>query len=422
MHSRNSPFDIGEETRDKPTNRENAQIRFQSLRNLVTMLRTECGQDRVDRILLPEECSGIVVAPFSPLPDRDRIADLLESGHFEQAGESIDAALLELSDLARGSSIANVKRVAFSGLDGVRIAGYLFTPNEPSQHGFVWGHGGFASKEAFVDIANAISQAGVYALAMDFEGSGESEGYTRWTGRVKTFSCAIDYLEREFGLTRFGVGGHSGGGAYPAACAAIEDKRTSLLILWDCIFDFYDTHIAEGAPDPGGNPACHLEQTYNEVRDRHASEYKTPTEVAHFRNIGEHLDEIYEEVEKTIGHYRHPSKMLGKIQKERPLAVLHVIAEDLIRQVQLAPQDYTRDQLTTHAPSTGRGRVLNRPVRFLASGLFNRPEGMWQRWHDDLGDPKKTVIIPNITHGFERPGRFEAIRESLLAVHAWLQR
>lgn len=420
MHSGNSPFDIAEEVRQKPTTRENAQARFQSLRNLVTMLRTECGQDEVDRILSPEECNGIVVAPLHLFLAQDWIATLLESGHFEQAGESIDVALLQLSELGRGSSIANVKRVAFSGLDGVRIAGYLFTPNEPTEHGFVWGHGGFASKEGFVDIADAISQAGVYALAMDFEGSGESEGYTRWIGRVKTFSCAIDYLEREFGLTRFGVGGHSGGGAYPAACAAIEDKRISLLILWDCIFDFYDTHIAQGAPDPGGNPACHLEQTYNEVRDRHVSQYRTPTEVAHFRNIGEYLDEIYEEVEKTIGQYRHPSRMLGKIQEERPLAVLHVIAEDMIRQVQLAPQDYTRDQLIDHGPSTGR--ALTRPVRFLASGLFNRPEGMWQRWHDELGEPKKTVVIPNMTHGFEHPHRVEAIRESLLAVDSWLQR
>lgn len=422
MHSRDLPFDIGEEVRQKPTNRENAQIRFQSLRNLVTMLRTECGQDEVDRILSPEDCSGIVVAPLPPLFGQDQIAALLESRHFEQAGASIDTALRELSELGRRSSIANIRRVAISGLDGVRLAGYLFTPDKPSQHGFVWGHGGYASKEAFVDLANAISQAGVYALAIDFEGSGESEGYTRWIGRIKTFSCAIDYLEREFGLTRFGVGGHSGGGAYPAACAAIEDKRISLLILWDCIFDFYDTHIAEGAPDPGGNPACHLEQTYSEVRQRPVSEYRTPTEVAHFRNIGEHLDEIYEEVEETIEHYRHPSKMLGKIQKERELAVLHVIAEDLIRQLQPVPQDYTRGQLPSQSLSKERGRFLDRPVRFLASGLFNRPEGLWQRWHDDLGDPKKTVIIPQTTHGFERPGRFEAIRESLLAVNAWLQR
>lgn len=399
---------IEKEARKKPTNQDNALVRFQTLRNLATMLRTEYGPDEVDRVL--------------PREGYDQIATLLEGQHFAQAGESIDTALLGFCELGRKSSLANLRKVAFPGLDGVRIVGYLLTPDKPGKHGFVWGHGGYASKEAFIDIAKEISQAGIYALDIDFEGCGESGGYTRWIGRVKAFSYAIDYLEKEFGLTRFGVGGHSGGGAYPATCAAIEDERISLLILWDCIMDFYDTHVIEGAPDPGGNPACHLEQTYNGAREKHVSEYRTPIEVADFRNIGEHLDEIYEDVERTIRHYRHPSKMLSRVQRKRHLAVLHVIAEDMIRQAKPSPQDYTRGQLSGHSSSPARARFLNRPLRFLASGLFNRPEGAWRRWHDELGEPKKTVIIKDTTHAFEQPGRSEAIRETLLAVQSWLQR
>jgi pimeloyl-ACP methyl ester carboxylesterase len=400
---------IEAETRAEPTNRENAAIRFQTLRRLTTMLRLENGPEKVDSIL--------------PSDKHDRIVALLEGRQVEQAAALIDTALLQLCQLGRESAFATLRKVTIAGLDGVKLVGYLLAPDKPSQHGFVWGHGGFGSKEGFIDLARALSQAGVHVLAIDFEGSGESGGYTRWIGRIRAFSHAIDYLETELDLTEFGAGGHSGGGAYPAACAAIEDERISLLLLWDCIFDFYDTHIIEGAPDPGGNPACVLEHIYRRAQGQNTSEYTLPPEVVSFRRMDEHLDEIYEETEKTIRHYRYPSKILGEIQKERQLAVLHVIAEDMIRPVQSAAlQDYTGGQLSVWSPSPVRARFLHRPLRFLGSGLFNRPEGMWQRWHDELGEPKKTVIIPNITHGFEHPGRFEAIRESLLAVDSWLQR
>ena len=228
---------IGKEIEQKPTNRENARTRFQTLVNLARMLLAEIPRDDV---LLPKRYEWIVA--------------LLESQCIDQASEAIDSALLELCELGRTSSLANLRKVAFSGLDGVRIAGYLLIPDKPSKHGLVWGHGGFTGKEAWVDVATEISQAGIYVLVMDFEGCGESEGYTRWIGRIKAFSYGIDYLEEEWGLSRFGVGGHSGGGAYPASCAAIEDERISLLVLWDCMFDFYDIHIIEGALDPGSKP------------------------------------------------------------------------------------------------------------------------------------------------------------------------
>ena len=170
-------------------------------------------------------------------------------------------------------------------------------------------------------------------------------------------------------------------------------------------------HIAPGATDPGGNPAPLVERTYNVSVKQNLP--VTAPEVASYRGIGERLDEIYDEIEKTLKYYRHPSEMLGKVQKERRLAVLHIIAEDVlspIKETNLGESFFLPLSRTT---SKTRARFLNRPLPFYASGLFNRPEGMWKKWESDLNQPKKTVIIENTTHGFEQPGRNKAIQETI---------
>ena len=128
-------------------------------------------------------------------------------------------------------------------------------------------------------------------------------------------------------------------------------------------------HIAPGATDPGGNPAPLVERTYNVSVKQNLP--VTAPEVASYRGIGERLDEIYDEIEKTLKYYRHPSEMLGKVQKERRLAVLHIIAEDVlspIKETNLGESFFFRyrGQHRTRALVFSTGLCL-----FYASGLFN---------------------------------------------------
>ena len=395
---------IEKEVKEKPTNQGNAQIRFRILTDLAQTLIKECGQENVDRILPPEKHAQIIA--------------ILKNQNFEQAGKLIDTVLLEFCSLGKKSSLANIRKVTFPSLDGVKVVAYLFVPEKPSKNGFVFGHGGFGRKEMWVDVMKDVSkQANVYSLAIDFQGCGESDGYTKWIGRIKDFSYAIDYLEKEFGLTRFAVGGHSGGGAYPSVCAAIEDKRISVVVLWDCPFDFYDMHIIKGASDPGGNPACLVERTYNESLKQNLP--VVPTEI---RNIDsdERLNDIYAEVERTLKYYRHPSQMLGKIQKERQVAVLHIIAEDVLKPIAFTYRGETFFLPVSQNAKESRACFLNRPLPFYASGLFNRPEGMWKRWENELGEPKKFVVIEKTTHVFEPPGRFKALQETIWWIQNYL--
>ncbi len=396
---------IENEVKSKPTSKENVQARFDVLVSLAKMLIPACGQEKVDGILPPQRFAQII--------------DVLAKEDFTQAGSIIDTAFTGLCKLGGESSLADIRKVTFPSLNGVKVVGYLFIPDVQSNSAFIFAHGGFGRKENWVDVMKEVSRkANVYALAIDLEGCAESQGYTKWQGRIKDFSYAIDYLEKEFGLIQFGVGGHSGGGAYPAACAATEDIRISTVVLWDCPFDFYDMHIAKGAADPGGNPAPLIERTY--IGSLKQNLPVVAPEVASFRGIGEHLDEIYDEIEQTLKYYRHPSEMLGNAQKERPLAVLHIIAEDVLHPIKEAHLGETFFLPLAHTASEVRVNFLNRPLSFYASGLFNRPEGIWKKWENDLNEPKKTVIIENTTHGFEQPGRNKAIQETIAWLRAYL--
>lgn len=390
---------VKEEINNQPTSKDNLQERYHVLRTLSGILLQETGKDNFDKVFPPDK--------------NDKIMALSEAGNFKEAGERIDSALLGLCRLGENTWLADIRKVNFVSLDGVKVVGYLFMPLKPAKAAFIFGHGGFGYKENWIDLMREVSgKANVYALAIDFQGCGESRGYTKWQGRIRDFSYAIDYLEKEFGLTKFAVGGHSGGGAYPAACAAIDDVRISALTLWDCPFDFYDMHIVEGAVDPGGNPAPLVERTYLANKDK----ILVPTEVFKFRDIPGHLNEIYEEIDATLKNYRHPAKMLGEAQKKRRLAVLHIIAEDVLKPIGANRMGETYF-LPFEETQGSRKRFLNRPLAFFASGLFNRPQGAWKEWEADLFEPKKFVIIENTTHGFEPPGRNQAIEETI----SWLK-
>src|SRR3989338_4471786 len=390
---------VKEDINNQLADKDNLQARHHVLRILSGILLKETGREDFDKVFSREK--------------NDKIMALSESGNLKEAGEMIDSSLLGLCRLGENTWLADIRKVNFVSLEGVKVTGYLFIPSKPAKTAFIFGHGGFGYKENWIDLMREVSsKANVYALAIDFQGCGESQGYTKWQGRIKDFSYAIDYLKKEFGLTGFAVGGHSGGGAYPAACAAINDVRISALTLWDCPFDFYDMHIIEGATDPGGNPAPLVERTYLANKDK----ILVPTEVFKFRDIPGHLNEIYDEIEGILKNYRHPAKMLGDAQKKRKLAVLHIIAEDVLKPIGANRMGETYF-LPFEDTQGSRKRFLNRPLAFFASGLFNRPQGAWKEWEADLFEPKKFVIIENTTHGFEPPGRNQAIEETI----SWLK-
>lgn len=393
-----------EDIRQSPTSDKNAQIRFHRLNMLLRLVLAETGEDEINKIIPPQL--------------HKEIANLLEERKFDIASPKIDEAILGLCKIGKVSPfLTDIIRASFKTKSGATIAGYLIPPKRPSKTAFIFGHGGFGFKENWVDVMSAVAkESNTFALTIDFEGVGESTGYSSWKGRKENFSAAIDYLKKEFGITQFAVGGHSGGGAYPAATASIDDPRISALILWDCPFDFYDMHITQNALDPGGNPACLLDRTQRTAKKR----YLVPTEVADFRKIDKRIDLIYQEIEQTLRKYRHPAKMLGEIQKKRKVAVLHIIAEDVINPIGDRPNGETFFLPPTKA-SQERSRFSNRPLSFFASGLFDRPKDMWRRWHNDLNEPKKVTIIPKITHAFEQPGRQVAIKETIDWINKYLK-
>jgi len=332
----------------------------------------------------------------------------------EDCQSMVEEGLLGLCRLGSEQNLLpNLRRVRFSSRRGNPVVGCLFVPARPSGRALIFGHGGFGFKESWLDVMEEVTRrTGCYTLALDFEGCGESGGWSSWRARIDDFSAAMDFLEKSYQVHEFALGGHSGGGAYPAACAALEDTRASVLVLWDCIFDFYDTHLAESAPDPGGNPAALLEQTLSLNRGKRV----VATEVFAARKVEEHLDEIYEEIDATLSHFRHPSALLGKAQKTRKLAILHVTAEDVLQQVGPEPRGQTF-RLAPAQSGPVRARFLGRQLAFHASGLFNRPSGMWDGWRRDLGESTRFIVIPGTTHAFEAPGRQQAIQETV----DWIQ-
>ncbi|MCE7874085.1 alpha/beta hydrolase [bacterium CPR1] len=359
--------------------------------------------DTLDQRLHCLMATARLVQPHLPREVRRAQAGTLDA-------TELDRSLLDLARLAEERRVLpSLRRVRFLTPRGVPVVGALFAPARPSDRALVFGHGGFGFKESWLDVMEEVSrQTGCWAMAIDFEGCGESGGFSSWQGRIEDFSAAIELLESECGVSNFALGGHSGGGAYPAVCAALEDPRVSVLVLWDCIFDFYDTHLAEGAPDPGGNPAALLEKTLIANEGRRV----VPTEIFPSRGVSEHLEEIYAELDATLRRYRHSAAMLGKAQRTRRLAVLHVTAEDVLRPV--TPGQLGEGFALPDAPAGPiRRKFLGRPLTFRHSGLFNRPPGMWERWRGELGEPTRFVVVTGTTHAFELPGRRQAVHETV---------
>lgn len=98
----------------------------------------------------------------------------------------------------------------------------------------------------FVRAARVFAEAGIASLAIDFRGSGDSDGTfdeTTFSGQISDALAAMDYLDRRQFVDdrRIGMLGFSQGGLVAAAVAA-EDRRVRSLAMWSPVANSVDTY------------------------------------------------------------------------------------------------------------------------------------------------------------------------------------
>lgn len=123
------------------------------------------------------------------------------------------------------------ERVAFKNRDGLRLAGVLHRPEQPTNVGVVIVHGSTGSKdrERYLGLAAALTARGIATLRFDLGGSGESDGRPiTVAGQVADLHAALEYLRGQ-GIVQLGVLGESLGGL-----VALQGFTPDLqaLVLW----------------------------------------------------------------------------------------------------------------------------------------------------------------------------------------------
>ena len=120
---------IKEDINNQPADKDNLQARHHVLRILSGILLKETGREDFDKVFSREK--------------NDKIMALSESGNLKEAGEMIDSSLLGLCRLGENTWLADIRKVNFVSLEGVKVTGYLFIPSKPAKTAFIFGHGGF---------------------------------------------------------------------------------------------------------------------------------------------------------------------------------------------------------------------------------------------------------------------------------------
>lgn len=132
--------------------------------------------------------------------------------------------------------------------DGLSIRGEIY-PAKASRGAVILCHGfkGFAHWGFFPYLAESLAKSGLTAIAFDFSGSGigpDRESFTE----PEAFACntlsreqddlenLVDYAKRRKLLSgKFGLFGHSRGGASAILFAAATDSDVSSLVTWSAI-------------------------------------------------------------------------------------------------------------------------------------------------------------------------------------------
>jgi fermentation-respiration switch protein FrsA (DUF1100 family) len=148
-----------------------------------------------------------------------------------------------------------IKREVAFGVDGLRIVGQLYLPDEPSSspavcvcHGIPNDAPAANTKikdRGYAGLAENICRQGFTVLIFNFRGTGESGGNFDILGWTYDLRAAIDYMWSlpEVRGSRLSLLGFSGGAAV-AVYEAAQDKRISSLVACACPAEF-DSLVTE---------------------------------------------------------------------------------------------------------------------------------------------------------------------------------
>jgi pimeloyl-ACP methyl ester carboxylesterase len=134
-----------------------------------------------------------------------------------------------------GVTLAKAEDVTFRSTDGIRLTGWLFR-GTPKSAPIVLCHDLGESRNAVMNIAIALNQAGFTVLAFDFRGHGTSGGDSSTLGvnEVRDVLGAVDFVsdlpKEDVDAKKIGIFG-AGMGAHAAVLAAAERPALRVLVL-----------------------------------------------------------------------------------------------------------------------------------------------------------------------------------------------
>lgn len=134
-------------------------------------------------------------------------------------------------------------------------------------HGFTGS--GFGSHRIFMQLADALAEAGHLALAFDYRGSGFSSGAFEdltITREIEDLRTVLAYIRGQYGNgIKIGILGHSLGGSISAYVCA-KDAGIAAQVLWGGLFNTVEKFSARTANEEGwvyyGDRVCHSDKGY----------------------------------------------------------------------------------------------------------------------------------------------------------------
>jgi dienelactone hydrolase len=169
-----------------------------------------------------------------------------------------------LSAGAAGTAVtqgAEPQQVSFAARDGVLVTGSLFVPEQTPGPAVVLLHMAGRNRHDWDAAGQALSKAGIVALAIDFRRGGaatggDSEATPSLSDLTMDADAARAYLAArpEVVATRIGVAGASLG-ANVAALAAASDPNIRALVLLSPSMDYRGLRIEQAVTRYGSRPA-----------------------------------------------------------------------------------------------------------------------------------------------------------------------
>lgn len=128
--------------------------------------------------------------------------------------------------------------------DGLRLAGTLVTPDQPTTRGVVLVHGGGVTRDEagfFTRLADGLAAAGVASLRFDLRGHGESEGRQEdltLSSILNDIDTALAYVRSAVGVPQCSLLGASFAGGITAYFAAHRPALLDRLVLFNPLLNY----------------------------------------------------------------------------------------------------------------------------------------------------------------------------------------